>query len=132
MTKQKTYPISIEVRHNYQIYGNGTIEIRPTKQDVQNLRSEMDRIGLVPDNNCTELVTIDICDARKSTIGYGSSSVLKPFTADMSHIKIFMCLNPGCCCPPTECPKNIVNGKCQNDFIRRTIYKHLFEKQNEK
>lgn len=132
MKKEQTFAVSIEVRHNNLIYGYGATDIRPTRSDFENLKREMNEIGKIPENDCTNLITIDIQSEKKNVVSFSDCSTPKTSQFNAASMHIFINNHDGCLCAAKMCPQNIINGECQNEFIKRTLYKHLFENKLQK
>ena len=133
MAGKKNYSVSIEVRHKGLIYGHAiTEELRPTKAEVTQLLSELKTDGIIPANRCTDLITLDTENSQKHGIICHTNAQPTTTGGNSSCLKIFVSLNDYCMCDPKQCPKNIVNGNCTNEFIKKTIFKKLFENKQQR
>ena len=132
MNSEKTYSVEIEVRYDSQMYGRHASDIRPTESDIENMKSGLMNTKLTHENECVGLINVCVKDTNKTYLHCNAEAAPDVKKYDLLVLELYMCLKKQCLCKPKDCPGNIINGKCQNEFIRNTVFNKLFVKEKHK
>lgn len=106
-----------------------------TKTQIQNYINEINCYNTIPGTSCLRSIKLDFEEKKETLVIISLPEGSPKFTSktDTKCVHTYIKLKKSKCSSSCDCLKNLRNGNCKDDFVRKHIGAKLFkDKYNEK
>lgn len=100
-----------------------------TMAQIKNYIKEINGYDTLPVTSCLYSIGLDFQETKHTEVlvYMPENSPKYKSELDETYFRVYMILRGGCKCNPHNCLKNLHNGKCKDDFVRKIIGTKFFE-----
>lgn len=127
---QRTYTTSItNTSHGWNCCDIDVIQCKPmTAKEIKNYMNEINHHKTIPLDSCLYSISVDFQNLFQRKIFITTENRYKSATKkSVGGLYISVQLKGCAKCGSTECFRNLENGKCTDNFVRKIIGEKLFQ-----